>query len=158
MVTAPIDEARLRELIGDAVLSACREYSDVKAGKIKDLPFHTRCIVENATDAIWDALSAERERGDRAVENSMCRIDMDGDTDLLDDLAISGDHIKLLRLEDMGEGFWGRIYMHDGSDIVLSIGAKRRRVSVIVERELATQKAKGATSTPATTDDSPPPR
>ena len=68
-MTAPskLDEARLRELIGDAVFSACSEYSDVKAARIKDLPFHRRCIVSNATDAIWDALSAERERGDRAV-------------------------------------------------------------------------------------------
>ena len=71
-MTAPskLDEARLRELIGDAVLSACGEYSDVKAARIKDLPFHTRCIVTNATDAIWDALSAERERGDRAVASA----------------------------------------------------------------------------------------
>lgn len=140
-MTAPskLDEARLRDLATDLLRV------DHEADEWPLVLFQGRLIhIDNVLKIASDALSAERERGGRAVENSMCRIDMDGDTDLLDDLAISGDHIKLLRLEDMGEGFWGRVYMHDGSDIVLSIGAKRSRVSVIVERELATQKAEGA--------------
>lgn len=165
--TSKLDEARLRELAEAATQGewkACGtiyEYMncEIRSGRkgegqaiaqVWDGPNafrdgqHISACSPATILALLDALSAERERGDRAVKDGMCRIDMDGDTDLLDDLAISGDHIKLLRLEDMGEGFWGRVYMHDGSDIVLSIGAKRNRVSVIVERELATQKAEGA--------------
>ena len=76
-----------------------------------------------------------------AVVGSMRRIDMDEGSSLehggdLDDLAISGDHISLLRIERMSSGScWGRIYMKDGGDIVLGWSAERGKLAVSAEAD-----------------------
>ena len=54
----------------------------------------------------------------------------------VDDLSISGEYISLLRLERMNRGsFWGRIYMKDGKDIVLSISAPKGKIDVTAEAD-----------------------
>ena len=54
----------------------------------------------------------------------------------VDDLSISGEYISLLRLERMNRGsFWGRIYMKDGQDIVLSISAPKGKIDVTAEAD-----------------------
>lgn len=50
----------------------------------------------------------------------------------LDDLAISGDQIKLLRIERMSDDTaWGRIYMNDGKDVVIWFSVAKRRSLII---------------------------
>lgn len=62
------------------------------------------------------------------------RIDLDDNG--LDDLAISGELIEMLRLERMGPGhFWGRIYMKDGNHVEMTFWAKRSKLSVTAERD-----------------------
>jgi len=52
----------------------------------------------------------------------------------LDDLAISGDQIKMLRLERMsGDSAWGRIYMNDGQDVVLRFCVAKRSLVITAE-------------------------
>lgn len=64
---------------------------------------------------------------------AMCRIDTDEKG--LDDLAISGELIEMLRLERMADNhFWGRVYMRDGNHIELGIYAKRQRISIDADR------------------------
>jgi len=59
------------------------------------------------------------------------RIDFEkGDLDSageVDDLAISGSEIQMLRLERMDTGHvWGAIYFNDGSEVRLSFHSKGR--------------------------------
>ena len=54
----------------------------------------------------------------------------------LDDLAISGDQIKMLRLERMsGSSAWGRIHMIDGRDIVLRFSVAKRSLVITAEED-----------------------
>lgn len=54
----------------------------------------------------------------------------------LDDLAISGDQIKLLRLERMSnDTAWGRIYMNDGRDVVLRFYVAKRSLVITAEED-----------------------
>lgn len=66
------------------------------------------------------------------MTETMKRIDLSGDLDQggsLDDLAITGDHIKMLRIERMSDGScWGRIYTNDGPDIVLGWSAQKNKL------------------------------
>jgi hypothetical protein len=62
-------------------------------------------------------------------ERASLRVDFEADGASLDDVAIGGEHIHLLRLEDMGEGsFWGRITLKDGRALVLSFYAEKKGV------------------------------
>jgi hypothetical protein len=70
----------------------------------------------------------------------MRRIDLErGDLETggdLDDLAISGEHIKLLRIERMSDhSAWGRIYMNDGRDVVLRFGVGKGKLVMTAEGE-----------------------
>ena len=54
----------------------------------------------------------------------------------LDDLAITGDQIQMLRIERMSSGTaWGRIYMNDGRDVVLRIYVEKRSLAITAEEE-----------------------
>jgi hypothetical protein len=54
----------------------------------------------------------------------------------LDDLAIGGDHIELLRLERMNRNhFWGEVTLRDGRRLRLSFWAPKGRLDVIAEEE-----------------------
>lgn len=70
----------------------------------------------------------------------VARIDLD-DGDLwsggaLDDLAISGDLIQMLRLERMDTGvFWGRIYMKDGPDYVLGFHIEKHALKADIRHD-----------------------
>ena len=56
--------------------------------------------------------------------------------DELDDLAIGGDLIRMVRLERMaGNHFWGAIYMRDGRDLRLSFWVEKRSLAVTAEWE-----------------------
>lgn len=131
-MTPKLDEARLREL-AEAARASGVALNDAKVFNLTTLSraHWDACEeldmviqpVENTILALLNALSAERERGDRAVgllrelfENGPC------------DVMIGGNPITVDALQDQ------------------------------INDLLATQKAEGATSTPATTDDSPPPR
>lgn len=60
-------------------------------------------------------------------ERECLRVDFEADGYALDDLAIGGAHIHLLRLEDMGDGaFWGAIHLKDGRTLTLSFYAERK--------------------------------
>lgn len=56
---------------------------------------------------------------------SIYRIDMDEGTSIhLDDLAISGDLIQMVRIERMSDGVvWGAIYLKDKREITLHFKA-----------------------------------
>ena len=74
----------------------------------------------------------------KALALAACRIDYDDGSDTaLDDLAIGGDHVHMVRLERMdGDCFWGCIYMRDGRTLRLSFGAnKGRKLEVTAEWE-----------------------
>lgn len=102
------DEARLRELERDIVFVRATLRSEER----------------RAFKRILDALSAERERGDRAERAA-----------------------KILRLK----GTPGHLHVENCTVIDCETGKPAKPWS-------ATQKAEGAISTPATTDDFPPPR
>lgn len=56
--------------------------------------------------------------------------------DELDDIAIGGDNIHLLRLERMdGNDWWGCIYLKDGRSLRLSFYVEKRSLSVTGEWE-----------------------
>ena len=61
------------------------------------------------------------------------RIDTDDD-DGLDDLVIFGEFIQMLHIERVSHRTcWGRVYMKDGSDVVLTWTAgKKGRLSISV--------------------------
>lgn len=68
------------------------------------------------------------------------RVDLDGgDLDSggsLDDLAISGELINMLRLERMDTGvFWGRIYMKNGPDYVLGFHVSKRALMAEIRHD-----------------------
>ena len=72
-----------------------------------------------------------------AKELAALRVDFEKG-DALDDLAIGGDHVHMVRLERMDGGyFWGCIYLRDGRTLRLSFGAKARKLDVIAEWEPA---------------------
>jgi hypothetical protein len=67
----------------------------------------------------------------------MCRIDCetgDASDGALDDLAITGDQIDMLRLERMSDDtFWGAIHMKDGTGYTLKIWAEKRKLAFNIE-------------------------
>lgn len=61
------------------------------------------------------------------------RIDLDEEGEL-DDLAIDGSLVKMVRLERLsGNSFWMRLYMHDGNDLVLSLHTNKALVRATIE-------------------------
>lgn len=64
-----------------------------------------------------------------------CRIDLDSKGGL-DDLAISGDLITMVRLERMDKGgFWGAVYFRDGRDLRMWFSADKGKLAVSAEFE-----------------------
>lgn len=62
-----------------------------------------------------------------AQERAALRIDFEKDGWHMDDIAIGGDHIHMLRLEDMGNGsFWGCIMLKDGRELRLNFYAEKK--------------------------------
>ncbi len=63
----------------------------------------------------------------------MRRIDLDEEGEL-DDLAIDGSLVKMVRLERMaGNSFWMRLYMHDGDDFVLWLTTAKSLIRARIE-------------------------
>lgn len=86
-----------------------------------------------ATDG--DGAEMTRPKRFAAQELAALRVDFEKGA-ALDDLAIGGDHVHMVRLERMGAGeFWGCVYMKDGRTLRLSFGAKGRKIDVIAEWE-----------------------
>lgn len=66
-------------------------------------------------------------------EAPVYRVDLDKNGDL-DDLAISGEFIQMLRLERIDSDYmWGRIYLKDGNEIELSFGVSKKSLSVFID-------------------------
>lgn len=70
------------------------------------------------------------------TETAKVRIDCEDDTDALDDLAIDGSAIRMLRLERLSDcTFWGAIHMNDGTIQRMTIGADGGKLSFRIEQE-----------------------
>ena len=68
----------------------------------------------------------------------VCRVAFDADDYHVDDIAISGDLVRMVRLERMSaDAFWGAIHMHDGRSLTFYFHAKARRLEASAEWEPA---------------------
>lgn len=130
------DKVRDRLLHGATVLRAraariARAYSPDMSIRDGDAD-----ALASFAEAVVEALAASPQGG-----GLQRRVDLNNGGTLeegghVDDLSISGEYISLLRLERMNRGsFWGRIYMKDGQDIVLSISAPKGKIDVTAEAD-----------------------
>ena len=70
------------------------------------------------------------------AERLVLRVDFEDGGFALDDLAIGGDLIHMLRLERMsGDSVWGKVYLRDGRSLRLSLHIEKRSLKMNAEWE-----------------------
>lgn len=85
---------------------------------------------------VWTKLGTRPPMTPNTSEGELLTHRVDFDRNGLDDLAIGGDLISMLRLERMsGNSFWGAVYMRDGRSLRLSFNIEKRSLRVTAEWE-----------------------
>ena len=128
-MTHPTDALRL------VPVSALEEVRDLLMERIHGNP--ARSAGHNARLAVEAILAAPASPlpggGTYRVDFKSGDLQSGGD---LDDLAISGDLIEMVRVERMsGDSCWGMIYMKDGQHIRLSWSSSKGKLAITAESD-----------------------